>query len=248
MAVSENLILCGCSICRSQNFCENSPNYVTIATRIGPRKMAPLIRPSPKNPLWCELGGSSICTSRVMADLYRKWSNFREHGNKGRPNENLNSTIKSAVVENSLFGANSAALAWSYTSTSRVMADLRQKWSKFQNSISQRIFNQSSPDFYPHWTLAVAIQSRCWNYPSTSRFGQTEDKNLGSISSLTWRSRSRSTKSRSARWRPMRPTKFHQNPIINDKVIWILIFRFSGQNGYVTLKSGSRSLKVGQCS
>ena len=24
-------------------------------------------------------------------------------------------------------------------------------------------------------------------------------------------------------------TKFHQNPIINDKVIWILSFRFSGQ-------------------
>jgi len=46
-----------------------------------------------------------------MADLDRKWSNFRYHGNKGRPNENLNSTIKSAVPENPLFGANSVALA-----------------------------------------------------------------------------------------------------------------------------------------
>jgi len=74
--------------------------------------MAPLIPPSPKNPVWCELGGSSICTSRVMADLGRKWSNFRDHGNKGRPNENLNSSNKSAVPENPLFGANSAALAF----------------------------------------------------------------------------------------------------------------------------------------
>ena len=59
--------------------------------------------------------------------------------------------------------------------TSRVMADLGRKWSKFQKSISQKIFNRSSPDFYPHWTLAVCIQSHCWNYPATSRFGQTED-------------------------------------------------------------------------
>jgi len=46
-----------------------------------------------------------------MADLGRKWSDFCDHGNKGRPNENLNSTIKSAVPNNPLFGANSAALA-----------------------------------------------------------------------------------------------------------------------------------------
>ena len=212
-----------------------------------------------------------------MADLGRKWSEFRYHGNKVRPIENRNSTIKSAVHENPLFGANSAALAlvqaallliwvengriyvtmatrvdpvkiwmaplnrpsrkppvWcklggSSISTSRVIADLGRKWSKFQNSISQRIFNRSSPVFYPHWFLAVAIQWHCWNYLATSRFGQTE--NFGSISSLTWRSRSRSTETRSARWRPMGsiPTKFHQNPIISDKVIWILSFRLSGQ-------------------
>jgi len=47
-----------------------------------------------------------------MADLGRKLSNFRYHGNKGRPNENVNSTIKSAVPENPLFGANAAALAF----------------------------------------------------------------------------------------------------------------------------------------
>jgi len=47
-----------------------------------------------------------------MADLGRKWSKFGYHGNKGRPNENLNSTIKSAVPENPLFGANSAAPAF----------------------------------------------------------------------------------------------------------------------------------------
>ena len=47
-----------------------------------------------------------------MADLGRKWSNFRYHDNKSRPNENLNSTIQSAVPENPLFCANSAALAF----------------------------------------------------------------------------------------------------------------------------------------
>jgi len=47
-----------------------------------------------------------------MEDLGRKWSNFRYHGNKGRPNENVKSTVKSAVPENPLFGANSAALAF----------------------------------------------------------------------------------------------------------------------------------------
>ena len=47
-----------------------------------------------------------------MADMGRKWSKFRYHGNKGGPNENLNSTIKSAVHENPLFCANSAALAF----------------------------------------------------------------------------------------------------------------------------------------
>jgi len=74
-----------------------------MATRVDPMKIwiAPLNRPSPKkNPVWCKLGGSSICTSRVMADLGRKWS-------------------------------------------------------KFQKLISQRMFNRYSPDFYLHWSLAV---------------------------------------------------------------------------------------------
>jgi len=49
-----------------------------------------------------------------------------------------------------------------------------------------RIFNQSSPDFYPQWSLAVTIQSHCWNYPTMSRFGQTGDqKYFGPISNLT---------------------------------------------------------------
>ena len=47
-----------------------------------------------------------------MADFGRKWSNFRYHGKTGRPNENVNGTIKSAVPENPMFGANSAALAF----------------------------------------------------------------------------------------------------------------------------------------
>jgi len=47
-----------------------------------------------------------------MADMGRKWSNFCYHDNKGRPNENFKSTIKSAVPENPQFGANSAALAF----------------------------------------------------------------------------------------------------------------------------------------
>jgi len=69
--------------------------------------------------------------------------------------------------------------------TSQVMADLVRKEAKFHNLIFQRMFNQSSPDFYVHWSLAVAIQSHCWNYPTLSRFGETGDKNLGPISSLT---------------------------------------------------------------
>ena len=133
--------------------------------------MAPLIRPSPKPPICCELGGFSICTRRVRADLGRKWSNFRYHGNKGRPNENLNSTIKSAVPENPVW----CKLGGCSICTSRVMADLGRKWSKFQKSISQTTFNRSSPDFCPHWSLAVGIQPHCWNYPATSRLGQTED-------------------------------------------------------------------------
>jgi len=47
-----------------------------------------------------------------MADLTRKLSNFRYHGNKGDPIKNLNSTIKSAVPDHPLFGANSATLAF----------------------------------------------------------------------------------------------------------------------------------------
>jgi len=46
-----------------------------------------------------------------MADLGQKWSNFRYHDNKGWCSENLNSTIKLAVPDNPLFGANSAAPA-----------------------------------------------------------------------------------------------------------------------------------------
>jgi len=47
-----------------------------------------------------------------MANLGRKWSNSRYRGSKGRSRENLNSTIKLAVSENPMFGANSAALAF----------------------------------------------------------------------------------------------------------------------------------------
>ena len=75
--------------------------------------MAPLIRLSPKkNPVWCELGGSGIYTSRVTADFVRKEPHFRYHGNNRRSRKNLNSTVKSAVPEKPLFSANSASLAF----------------------------------------------------------------------------------------------------------------------------------------
>jgi len=89
--------------------CENSPKFVTMATRVSPGKilMVLLIRfGRPGKPRLDELGGSSICTIRVMADLGRKWS-------------------------------------------------------KFQKSISQRIFNQSSPDFYPHWHPITLLELFC---------------------------------------------------------------------------------------
>jgi len=47
-----------------------------------------------------------------MPGFMWKYPNFCYHGNKGRPTENLNGTIKSAVPENLLFVANSAALAF----------------------------------------------------------------------------------------------------------------------------------------
>ena len=40
-----------------------------------------------------------------MADfVQKKQPNFRSHGNKGLSRENVNSTIKSAVPENPMFG------------------------------------------------------------------------------------------------------------------------------------------------
>jgi len=55
-------------------FCKNSPIFVTVTTMVGPGKIriAPLNQPFPKTPVWCKIGGSSICTSQVMADLGRK--------------------------------------------------------------------------------------------------------------------------------------------------------------------------------
>jgi len=73
--------------------------------------LAALNRPSPKRHDWCEVGGYGVHTSRVTADFVRKLPYFRCHGNKGRCSENLNSTIKLAVPDNPLFGANSTALA-----------------------------------------------------------------------------------------------------------------------------------------
>jgi len=152
------------------------------------------------------------------------------------------------------------------------MADLGRKWSKIQNSISQRIFNHSPPDFYPHWSLAVAIQSRCWNYPTMPRFGQTVApalawwQILGQKLGRRWQKYSgrfrvwpeevgqgqrKVGQQDGVLWGSI-PTKFHQNPIINDKVIWIWIFLFLGQKWVCDFrsqyhKSRSRSLKVGQC-
>jgi len=63
---------------------------------------------------------------------------------------------------------------------------------EFQNLIFQRIINQSSLDFYPHWSLAVSnhvarIILQCLD------LAKPVTQNFGLISSLTWRSRSRSS-------------------------------------------------------
>jgi len=60
--------------------------------------------------------------------------------------------------------------------------------------------------FYPHLSLAVAIQSRCYcriilQYRDLAK---PMTQNFGQISSLTWRSRSRSPKNGSPTWRRMR--------------------------------------------
>jgi len=81
------------------------------------------------------------------------------------------------------------------------MADLVQNRQKFQNSIFQRIFNQCSPDLSAlvlsssNHVAEIVLQCLDLAKPVT--------KNFGPISSLTWRSRSRSPKSRSTRWRHM---------------------------------------------
>ena len=41
------------------------------------------------------------------------------------------------------------------------------------------------------------------------------------------------------------PMKFHQNPIIKDKVIWILIFRFSGQKWVCDLEKWVKDAESG---
>jgi len=65
-----------------------------------------------------------ICIRRVMADfVQKKQPNFRSHGNKGLSRENVNSTIKSAVPENPMFGANSAALVFLQTELCPVLCE-----------------------------------------------------------------------------------------------------------------------------
>ena len=74
--------------------------------------MAPLIRPSQKTLFAVNSAALAFVQAKLWQMWVEKWSNFRYHGNKGRPNENLNITIKSAVYENPLFGANSAAVVF----------------------------------------------------------------------------------------------------------------------------------------
>ena len=76
-----------------------------------------------------------------MADLGRKWSNFRHHDNKGRPNKNLNSTIKSAVPDNPRFCANSAALAF-------VQAELWSIWVENGRNFKNQYLKEYLTDLY----------------------------------------------------------------------------------------------------
>jgi len=71
-----------------------------------------------------------------------KWSNFRYHGNKGRSNEKLNSTIKSAVPEKPLFVANSAAVAF-------VQADLWTIWVENGRKFKNQYLKEYLTDLHP---------------------------------------------------------------------------------------------------
>jgi len=149
----------------------NSPIFVTVVTRVGPVKiwMAPLIRPSPKTPF----GANSAAVAFVQAELWPIWVE----------NGQIFGTMATRVGPGKIWIAplNRQSPKTPCSVQTRRLYHLYQQsygrfGSKIQNSISQRIFNQSSTHFTPHWSLAVAIQSRCWNYPTTSRFGQTRDK------------------------------------------------------------------------
>ena len=87
-----------------------------------------------------------------MADLGRKWSNFRYHGNKGRPSENLNRTINSAVHENPLFGAHSAALAF-------VQAELWPIWVENGRNFKNQYLKEYLTDLHQTST-ALVLSSR----------------------------------------------------------------------------------------
>ena len=122
---------------------------------------------------------------------------------------------------------------------------------KFQNLIFQRIFNQSSPNFYPQWSLVVAIQSCCQNYPVMSRFGQTGDKKFRADFEFDLKKQVKVIERQVTNMASYK-TPFLQSFVeIRSYMTKSYGFAFSGfwhKNGSATLKSGSRSLKLGQCS
>jgi len=102
---------------------------------------------------------------------------------------------------------------------------------KFKKIISQKVLKQSLPNFTLHWTLVVPIISSWENYPTLPSFGCINDTtfHFEPMSSLTWRSRSRSPKLGHKDGVDLEsiPVKFARNRARNNKVMTILSFVIS---------------------
>jgi len=143
--------------------------------------LAALNRPSSKSHDWCKVGGSGVYTSQVTADFVRKLPYFRCHDNKGRCSENLNSTIKLAVPDSPLFGANSAAVAF-------VQAELWTIWVENGQNFKIQCLKEYLTDLHQTSICTGPLQ-----YASNGIVGiilrrldlaKPKTQNFGSISSL----------------------------------------------------------------
>jgi len=74
---------------------------------------------NPENPVWCKNQEHISHRSPVITNFVLKFSNFRCHGNKGRPGVSVNDTSRFAAIENPLLGAR-------ISNTSTVEAELQQ--------------------------------------------------------------------------------------------------------------------------